>query len=294
VSTAVFAFEEDHAPAARLAAELAVPLHAIHLHRFPDGEALPTVAGGFATALVYRGLADPDGKLVSLLLAADALRRTGVRRLVLVAPYLPYLRQDQVFEPGQPLSRDVVGRLLAPPFERIVTVQPHLHRTANLATVYPGPEVTALSAAELFAQAIGAGADALVIGPDAESDPWAADVAGRLGRDHLTLHKVRQGDRKVALALPAGARVAGRRVVLVDDICASGGTLATAAEILRQAGVRSIDALVAHALYDAAAATRLRRAGIRQVVSTDSCHHPSNSLFLAGLLAGALREEIRS
>ena len=112
MSAAVVAFAEDHAPAERLAAALGIPHHPIHLHRFPDGEALPTVAAGHETVVFYRSLDRPDAKLMPLLLAADALRRGGAEWIVLVAPYLPYLRQDQVFAPGQPLSRDVLGRLL--------------------------------------------------------------------------------------------------------------------------------------------------------------------------------------
>ena len=292
MNVAVFAFDDDRAPAERLAAQLAIPLHPVHLHRFPDGEGLPTVATGQDTALLYRGLDRPDQKLVSLLLAAAALRRAGTERIVLVAPYLPYLRQDRVFAPGQPLSRDVFGRLLAPAFDRIVTVQPHLHRTASLSAVFPDLQVTALSADELFARAIGVAGAPLIVGPDCESEPLASAVARHLGTPHLTLAKVREGDREVALTLPSGATVLGRRVVLVDDICASGGTLAGAAEALRQAGARSIDVMIAHALYDDAAAARLRHAGVRRVTSTDACRHASNTLYLAGLLAGGLREEL--
>lgn len=292
MNAAVFAFVEDHAPAERLAAQLAVPRHPIHLHRFPDGEGLPTVVAGHDTALLYCGLDHPDGKFLPLLLAADALRRAGAERIVLVAPYLPYLRQDRVFASGQPLSRDVVCRLLAPAFERIVTVRPHLHRTASLETVFPNTIVTALSTADLFARAIGREEAPMIIGPDAESEPWAAEVASRLGADHLALAKVRRGDQDVVLTLPPGVSVSGRVVTLVDDICSSGGTLAAAAEALRLAGARSVDALVTHALFDSAAAGLLHRAGVRRVVSTDSCRHPTNGIFLAGLLASALQKEL--
>ncbi len=292
MSAVVVAFAEDHAPAERLAAALGIPHHPIHLHRFPDGEALPTVAAGHETVLLYRSLDRPDGKLMPLLLAADALRRGGAERIVLVAPYLPYLRQDQVFAAGQPLSRDVLGRLLDAPFDGLVTVQPHLHRTANLASVFPSLQVAALSTAELFAHAIGPASAPLIVGPDCESQPLIAEIAAQLRTDSLVFGKTREGDDDVRLRLPAGTSAAGRRAVLVDDICASGATLETAAKALHAAGALTVEVVVAHALFDEAAAARLRHAGVRRIVSTDSCRHPSNSLFLAGLLADALRKEI--
>jgi ribose-phosphate pyrophosphokinase len=291
VSPAIFAFEDDHAPAQRLADELQAPLHPVHLHRFPDGEALLTVAGGHDTALLYRGLDRPDDKVLPLRLAADALRRTGVKRLVLVAPYLPYLRQDKVFQPGQPLSRDVLGAVVGPGFDRIVTVEPHLHRTHDLRPVFGCP-VTALSVAPLFAHAINGCGATLVVGPDAESEPWAAAVAQARGGDHAVFKKRRFGDADVALRLPDGLDVAGRKIVLVDDICSSGATLITATRELHARGAATIDVLVTHALFSPQTASTLRQAGVRRIVSTDSCRHPTNGIQLAGLLASALREEI--
>jgi ribose-phosphate pyrophosphokinase len=291
MSAAVFAFEDENAPAQRLADELQAPLHPIHLHRFPDGEALPTVAGGHDTVFLYRALDRPDDKVLPLRLAADALRRTGARRIVLVAPYLPYLRQDRVFQPGQPLSRDVLGALVGPGFDRIVTVEPHLHRTHDLQPVFGCP-VTVLSVAALFAHAIDGCGGTLVVGPDAESEPWAAAVAQARGGDYAVFEKRRSGDADVALRLPDGLELAGRKTVLVDDICSSGATLIAAARALHARGAAPIDVLVTHALFNPQTATALRQAGVRRIVSTDSCRHPTNGIQLAGLLASALREEI--
>ncbi|MFN4177048.1 ribose-phosphate diphosphokinase [Phenylobacterium sp.] len=288
---AVHAFAEDEVPAGRLAAALGVPLRLVDLHAFPDGETLVTVAESPPTVVVYRSLDRPNGKLVPLLLACDAWRRAGARRLVLVAPYLCYLRQDTLFRPGQSLSRDVIGGLLGPRFERIVTVNPHLHRTPDLGPVFPGAEVTVLSAARELARALGGADQAVVVGPDEESAPWAAAVGAALSAPSLTLLKHRSGDREVELTAPDPKALAGRRAILVDDICSSGATLARAVERLRAAGAASVEIAVTHALFDAEAEARLKAAGAVRIVSTDSCAHPTNAVALAPLLAGALRSE---
>jgi ribose-phosphate pyrophosphokinase len=56
-----------------------------------------------------------------VLLAADALRRAGAPRVLLVAPYLPYMRQDAVFRPGEPISQRVIGALLGQTFDGVLT-----------------------------------------------------------------------------------------------------------------------------------------------------------------------------
>lgn len=292
MTAVVFAFHEDRRPAKRLADALGIGLRRIDLHTLPDGESLPSVSGVADIILLYRSLDRPDAKLMPLLLACDALRRAGAGRLVLVAPYLPYLRQDAVFEPGQPLSRDVIGGLLGPRFERVVTIEPHLHRTADLTPVFAGTPVTALSAAALLATRIGATEDPVIVGPDMESKPWVKGVAEALGAPHLVLHKMRHGDREVELEIPSVACVGGRRLVIVDDICSTGGTLIGAARQLREAGAASIEIAVVHALFRPSVGVALRRLGVRSVISTDATSHPSNRVPVAGLLADALFQEV--
>lgn len=292
MTAVLHAFEDEAAPAGRLAAALGLEFGLVNLHEFPDGETLPTVPGAASTVLVYRSVDRPNPKLMPLLLACDAWRRAGARRLVLVAPYLSYLRQDALFEPGQSLSRDVLGGLLAPRFDRIVTVDPHLHRTADLSASWNTP-VTVLSAAPLLAAALPGLAAPLVVGPDAEAGAWARALAEALGAPHVTFRKERHGDRDVQLTLPDGVAIRGRSAVLVDDVCSTGVTLERATERLGEAGAASVDVAVTHALFDDEALARLKRAGARRIVSSDSCEHPTNAAPLAGLLAAALRGELR-
>ncbi|MDO8379056.1 ribose-phosphate diphosphokinase [Phenylobacterium sp.] len=287
----IHAFADERAPASRLAEMLGAPLHISGLHVFPDGESLPEVGPATGDVALYRSLNRPDAKLMPLLLAADALRRRGAGRVVLVAPYLCYMRQDEVFRPGQPLSRDVAGRLLGETFDAIVTVEPHLHRTTDLESAFNGAEVVALSAAEPLAAALPPPPPgALVIGPDIESEAWAAALARHLGTPHATFLKTRHGDREIELTFADPALVAGRHVVLIDDVCSTGGTLVAAIRQLQSFQAAEIDVVVTHALFDAEAELRLRKAGARRIFSSDSCPHPTNAASLAPLLAQALKD----
>lgn len=281
--------------ARRLAARLGLSLHEIALHRFPDGELRTTVGPAASTTVVYASLEQPNEKLLALMFASEALRRGGAKRLVLVAPYLCYMRQDAAFHEGEAISQKVIGRLLADNFDRVITVDAHLHRTARIEDVFPGIAADDLSAVPAMAKTLRAGgvdSRTVVVGPDEESHPWVADLADRLGLEHAVARKMRRGDRSVEISFANPATFAGRPALLVDDIVSSGGTLIVCAKVLHAAGATTVDAVVTHALFAPELAHTLFAAGIRSVKSTDSVPHPTNAIALDGILADALREEV--
>ncbi len=279
--------------AGRLAARLKLPLQEIAVHRFPDEELRVTVGPAAQTTIVFASLYQPNEKLLALLFAGEALRRGGAKRLVLAAPYLCYMRQDAAFHAGEAISQKVVGRLLAQAFDRIVTVDAHLHRTANIHDVFPGSAADDLSAMPAIAEALRAGTDrqTVITGPDEESRPWVSDLAGRLGLDFAVARKSRRGDRAVEVVFADPNVFAGRPALLVDDIVSSGATLAACAKALRAAGATPIDAVITHALFPPELVGALFAAGIRSVKSTDSVPHPTNAITLDGVLADALLQE---
>jgi ribose-phosphate pyrophosphokinase len=281
--------------AQRLARRLGVGLHEIALHRFPDGELRVTVGPAASTVIVYASLDEPNDKLLALLFASEALRRGGAKRLVLVAPYLCYMRQDAAFHEGEAVSQKAIGRLLASAVDRVITVDAHLHRTKDIHDIFPGIEADNLSAMPAIADGLRAGGfdpNTVVVGPDEESQAWVSDLAARLGAQPAVARKTRRGDRSVEITFADPALFAGRPALLVDDIVSSGGTLMTCAKALQAAGATTVDAVVTHALFAPELAARLFEAGIRSVKSTDSIRHPSNAIALDAVLAGALRREI--
>lgn len=273
----------------RLAAELSSPCDLVDIHRFPDGESRVRLPGDPPQHVVFcRSLNQPNDKLVELMLAADTARSLGARRLTLVAPYLCYMRQDAAFAPGEAVSQTVVGRWLGSLFDRIVTVDPHLHRTATLEGALPDTEAVAVSAAPLMAEYLKRlPAIPLLVAPDEEAEQWVARIGKLSGAGYVTAAKQRAGDRDVNVTLPADD-YEGSAVVVVDDIVSTGETMAAAVRLARSGGARQVHCLVTHALFCEGAIELLRAAGADSVVSTDSISHPSTRLHLAPILAGAV------
>ena len=291
VTVQSFAHGSRHAQA--LAKALDVPFGEIAVHTFPDGESRVTVMPPAPVTILYCPLDRPNGKLVELALAVEALRRGGADRLVLVAPYLCYMRQDKVFHAGEAISQKAVGGWLGSMFDRIVTVDAHLHRVADIRDVFPGVEAQNLTAAEAiadFAREHGFTQSTLVAGPDAESIQWVSRIARALDAEAIAGEKERLGDREVRITFPA-AKIAGRAVLVADDIVSSGGTVTGAVECLKRAGAADIVVAVTHALFDAEVEARIRAAGARAIWSADSVPHPTNTIPLAELLARTLRDE---
>ena len=286
----LLAFDDEADLAQRLAAALEQPLAIIDRHAFPDGETrlrLPPVLP--PRVIVLRGLQQPNAKLTELLLAAAGARELGARHLSLVSPYLAYMRQDMAFAPGEVVSQRHLGGLLVQSFDMLLTVDPHLHRVVTMEQVLPGRRGVALTAVLLLgAYAAQQVPGALLLAPDEEAGPWVRKAAQAHGLDHAVCRKTRHGDRDVDVALP-DVDVAGRAVVLLDDVASTGRTLAAAARGALARGAASVDVAVTHALFIGDALAQLQTAGVRHVWSSDCVPHASNVVSVVPLLAAALR-----
>ncbi|KNG94577.1 phosphoribosylpyrophosphate synthetase [Pseudaestuariivita atlantica] len=273
--------------ATEMAGLLGAETAAVDLHRFPDGESLVTLPDTMTgrNVIILTTLRDPDPLALPLRFTAATARELGAARVGLVAPYLAYMRQDTRFAPGQAVTAPLFARYLEDSFDWLVTADPHLHRIPSLGRLFGIPAIRVQSA-PLIADWISREVpDAVILGPDSESQQWVAEVARMAGRPFEVLSKVRSGDRNVQVSVPESEALTQGTPVILDDIASSGRTMIRAIERLAAAGTRPPVCVVIHAVFAAGAHDEILAAGAARVITTNSIPHPSNAISLAEPLA---------
>jgi ribose-phosphate pyrophosphokinase len=292
MSAVVLALPENDRLANRIGAHLDLDVSSVVAHRFPDGEARVRLNRSVAgkAAILVATLDRPDEKILPLLFTAATARDLGATSVGLVAPYLAYMRQDHQFQPGEGVSTRHFAQLLSRAMDWLVTLDPHLHRTAKLEDLYTIP-VRAASTAPLLAEWIAMHVERpVVIGPDAESAQWVESVGSLIKAPHSVLSKRRSGDQNVVIKLPDLSAAVGHQPVLVDDIIASGATMIEATKLLRGAGWPAPICLAVHPIFADDAYASLQAAGAAKIVTCNTITHPSNQIEVSKVLAAAVQQ----
>lgn len=288
-SPLLLVFPGNETQAEALAPLLGAEIAPLQLHRFPDGETLPTlppVSG--RPVLLLCTLDHPDARLAPLLFAADAAREQGASRVGLVAPYLAYMRQDRQFHAGEAVTSRTFAAVLSRHLDWLVTVDPHLHRYHALSDLYRIP-CAAASAAAAIADWIAHEVDKpLLVGPDAESAQWVEAIAARADAPCTVLAKIRHDDFRVEVSVPDAARWQGHTPVLVDDIVSSAHTMIAAVQQLRQSGFAAPVCLGVHALFAGTAFAELQAAGAARIVCANTVAHVSGGIDVMPAVAAAI------
>lgn len=289
-------FPGMEAQVADIARQLKAQVQPIGWRHFPDGESLVSLSGPVAgkDTAILATLRDPDHLALPLRFAAETARELGARSVGLIAPYLAYMRQDRRFHEGEAVSASIFARFLCQSFDWLVTADPHLHRNQDLGVLFGIPAYRVASAPKLAEWIREEVPDAIVIGPDSESEQWAAEVAGLARCPYAVLRKVRLGDRRVEIHMPDTLDLRQRTPVLLDDIAASGETLIGAIRQLLASGAHPPVCVIIHAAFADSAYAEILAAGASRLVTTDTIPHPSNAVRLAGILADAAAMAVRS
>jgi ribose-phosphate pyrophosphokinase len=291
----LFALPGNEALASQLAAPLDFNLGRATIRRFPDGETYVKVESEVKGSEVYvlASLHQPDGQFLPLYFLCTTLRELGAVSVKLVAPYLAYMRQDKRFFPGECLSSNLFARLLSGFVDELITIDPHLHRLHHLEELYSIP-VKVLHAAPLIARWIrNHVSDAVLVGPDEESEQWVAQVAQEAGVPYTVLQKTRTGDRSVDIKAPDISQWKNHTPVLVDDIISTAQTMMESIAHLKEAGPNKVLCIGVHGIFAGDAYEELLNTGA-QVHTTNSIPHPSNSIAVTPLLVNILSSYVQS
>lgn len=249
---------------------------------FPDGETYLNVLSDVADrecVLLINGV-QPDQQFLSWIYMAENLKELGATSVGMLIPYLPYMRQDIRFKPGECVTSRHFAKLISASFDWLITTDPHLHRYNALSEIYSIPTCI-VPAAPAIARWIKQYVDnPVIIGPDIESQQWVQDVASLVGCPYEVLLKERSGDRDVSVSLPKRADFKGLTPVLVDDIISTGRTMANAVVNLIQCDMKAPVCIGVHPLFSDDCIALLKESGAQQVVSCNTLNHPSAQIQL--------------
>ena len=280
--------------AAALAAETGRPLATPEYRWFPDGEECASVpdltpeegASGTPDEAVVVAATPSNDALVELLQLQDACREAGVGRVTTVLPYMGYARQDSSFAPGEPVSARAVARAVSTGTDRVVLVTPH---EASV-TDYFDCETAVVDATDRLADPLPDDlSEPLFLAPDASAESLAVGVRDAYGRGATDFfEKERDRDTGEVSVRPHDADVAGRDVVVVDDIVATGSTMSEAVAALHDRGCERVLAACVHGVLAGNARTKLAAAGVERVLATDTIERGETAVSVAPVLADAL------
>jgi ribose-phosphate pyrophosphokinase len=271
-----------------LAAETGRELAVVEYERFPDGELLaaaPDLADYGGEEVVVVATTITSDAHVELLQLQDAAREAGVERVVTVVPYMGYIRRKDAFSAGEPVSTRAAARLISTGSDRVVLVNPY----EAVVTDFFDVPVEVVDAGRRLADPLPADLrEPLFLAPSADAVDLAATVRDAYGRgdvNHFT--KTRHAGDKVTVE-PSDARVDDRDVVVVDDIVATGTTMAESAAALDGSEPDRLFASCVHPLLVGNARSKLARAGFEAVYGSDTVERDVSEVSVAPVVADAL------
>ena len=212
-----------------------------------------------------------NDNLMELLIIADALRRSSASRITAVIPYFGYARQDRRTKARTPITAKLVANMIAEAgIERVLTMDLH---AAQIQGFFDIP-VDNLYASPIFALDIkhhfkGGLQDVMVVSPDEGGVARARELAKRINAPLSIVDKRREKPGEVAEMTVIG-NVAGKKCIIVDDICDTAGTLCKAAEVLMEHGATEVHSYITHGVLSGPAVERITNSVMKSLVITDS------------------------
>lgn len=277
----------------KIAKSLDCEMGDITIRHFPDGETYIDIESNVmgADAIVVASLHHPDDKFVPLYFLCKTLKELGAYSVKLIAPYVPYMRQDKRFKPGECISADLFAHLLSTFVDELITIDPHLRHHHNISEIYSVP-ARVIHASHLIAGWIQNNVpDAVLIVPDEESIQWVSSVAVDANKPFIILRKVRKGNRNVTIRVPDIPALKNYTPVLIDDIISTARTMIETITALKKAGFKSPVCVGVHGIFAEDAYEQLRATGAT-IITCNTIPHLTNAIDITKLVSDSIQKSV--
>ena len=296
----VFSGSANRTLAARVAAQLHLPLGKIRLEVFSDGEILVDVEENVRNQDIFiiQPLCAPvNHHLMELMFMTDAFRRASAHRVTAVIPYMGYARQDRrPYSARVPISAKVIANMVtAVGISRVLTVDLHADQIQgffdiSLDNVYAMPVLLG----DIWKRRNG---PLTVISPDVGGVVRARALAKQLEEAHLAIIDKRRPRPNESEVMHIIGDVEGYPCVIIDDIVDTAGTLCKAAAALKDNGAERVSAYCTHAVLSGEAIPNIRASKLDELVVTDTIPLAAEAaecatirqLSIANMLAESMR-----
>lgn len=245
----------------------------LSIERFPDGEISLQIEENVRgrDVFVFQTVAlDPNNLLMELLILIDALKRASAKSIAAVIPYFGYCRQDRKDKPRVPITAKLVANLLVNAgATRVLTMDLHAGQIQGFFDIPVDNIVGGFILGEAFKKLSREDNEVIVVAPDIGSIKLAKAYARRLNASFAIVDKSRVSATKVDATAVIGD-VKGKDVLLADDMCSTGSTLASAAKACREKGAKRIFAAVTHGLLVGEAPEKIEKSPIEALLISNS------------------------
>ena len=266
----IFTGRASETLAKQIAEEYGQELGKVNVNVFSDGEFQPsleeTVRG--QDVFIIQSTMPPTENLFELLLLVDAARRASARKIIAVMPYFGFARQDRKDKPRVAIGAKLkANMLMAAGVDRIMTMDFHADQIQGFFEV----PVDHLYASTLFLKEIEKlnSSNLVIAAPDVGGAKRANSYSKKLNCGLALCHKHRKKPNEIAEMTVIGD-VAGKEVLIIDDMCDTAGTLTTAADLLMAKGAISVRAVCTHAVLSGPAFERINASQITELIVTDT------------------------
>jgi ribose-phosphate pyrophosphokinase len=267
----IFAGNSNPALSEAICQYLGIPLGGATIEKFPDGEKVIRIEDnvrGRDCYVVQSTCTPVDENLVELLIYLDCLQRASARRVTAVIPYFGYARQDRKDEGRVPITAKLVANIItAAGANRVLAIDLHAKQLQGFFDIPVDHLTGELVLSKYFKDK--KISKLTVVSPDVGNIKTAAKYVAHLGGDLAIVHKRRVSGSEVNADEIIGD-VAGRNILMCDDIIATAATVCSAAELVKKRGAEKIYVGATHGVFAPPALERLAQCPIDEVVVTDT------------------------